>query len=276
MSSEIIYLREEKPSIIKLILVGLKRMLKVLLNPFTTFNEISMHPEIIGPAILFILLISFSLYNEYFFREHIVIRYMDNYVLLKNVSISILDSTINIIYVKDGNIVSIGKASEIYMQNIYFFILLRSLHFILIWIATYIIFLIICNLLRGRTTDIFKSVGYFFSINLMENIVKFIYIYQILNNFSLINIITGENMDISETLTKSIVVINNFYLSTHTQMKWIIGGINWFLALWGIVISIAFLNSFSKISISKSIIGGVIAYIVIKILSKLIIPIPVL
>jgi len=56
MSSEIIYLREEKPSIIKLILVGLKRMLKVLLNPFTTFNEISMHPEIIGPAILFMLL----------------------------------------------------------------------------------------------------------------------------------------------------------------------------------------------------------------------------
>ncbi|HDD64034.1 MAG TPA: hypothetical protein ENF53_02560 [Thermoprotei archaeon] len=248
---EIVYIEELKEEIG--ILSSLKRVVLSGILPFEYMEDISISPDPVGPFFCVFLLSLVNFFCIYAFLGRTTVAY----VKVSPVAPVLNMSGKNILVYPNvesipSNFIPL-RITEGVLFRIYSNMVFLSLG---LWISTLIGVYITTRLLGGYTKSIPVLSGYAISARIYEYLTRAILLYYLLAPFK-IKILVPSRDNINTII--SYIMVGFVKISERLPL---LKGHFVFFIIWNIIVMIAVLNAGTRLSIKKSIIGGIMACII--------------
>lgn len=264
---EIIFLTPKESKLSRSVKNGIKRVLMVIINPFTTYEEISLEPEFIGPSTLILLSILLSFLDKYStFVLSYYIRALSTEIVKPN--IVTIDKYLVINYTSNQTL-DLSKAKlfsslAILMNSINSLLLITLFGLAIRLIPLYLVSYLLTSIMKGDTRGMLPGICYTLSPFVVQQIANMSLKRVYLSSLKGIVVILpkGVNFTQDERLISSAI---NLCLTTQTNYIQFASLINWFFTLWQLVLLVALFIGIGKFSVIKSIILTVIAYVLVSI-----------
>jgi len=264
---EIIFLTPKESKLMRSIKNGVKRVLMVIISPFTTYEEISLEPEFIGPSILILvsLLVSFldkysvfilSYYtrgasteigkpNVVAINEYLVVNYISNQTL-------------------DLSKANLFPSLTILMNSVNSLLLVALFGLVMRLVPLCLVSYLLTSLMKGDTRGMLPGICYTLSPLVVQQTINIILKRFYLSSLKGIVVVLPKGVDFAQD-ERLISGAINLCLTTQTNYVQVASLINWFFTLWQLVLFVALFMGVGKFGIIKSIILTIITYVLVSI-----------
>ena len=246
---------------------GIKRTLMVIVSPFTTYEEISLEPEFIGPSILILLSILFSFLDRYslfmctyYFRANLTeisgpnVTTIEGYFVVNYVS----NQTVTLSEVK------LLSSLTVLMNSISPLLLMTLFGLAMRLIPLCLISYLLTSIMKGMTRGILPGICYTLSPLVVQQAVNIILKRVYLSSLKGVIVILPKDISFARD-EKLILNAINLWLTTQTSYLQIASLINWFFMLWQLVLLVALFMGIGKFGAVKAIALTIVAYVLVSI-----------
>ncbi len=213
----------------------------LIVDPINGFKFIEEDPDFLGPT----LIIGFSIFLRIIY-EMLITRKI--YIWNKMTSLEYI------------------SLYSLRLSIIQLIIAMRVVEGIILLLVIFAIYYIFSYVLKGEgdSYTFLSAVGYMFTIQMINFILALIFLLVFYPSFpNLMLIYNNDPFDLNvETFGYKI-----WFEESLSQLQGIVSFLGWFTTVWSAILGIFLLNIIRKISIKKSIVGGIIAYTVSAVIS---------
>jgi len=265
---EIIYLAPQELKFSLKMKRALKRMIMIVINPFTTYDEISSSPDSIGPILLITISILLTLLDRYLL--HLYVDYIRvEQKIMKTPFSTKMDDYFIVNFVFNGtlplNKTTLTSSLNILLNSLNYLLFITLLSILSKIIIIFLLSSLLSMLLKGTTRGMFIASCYTLSISLIQELIGIIFKMTCLSQVKSIVVIMPSDINQLQEETLVIRAIST-YLSKIALYSKYFPLIGWFISLWYLVILVALFSSVSKLSLPKAIVSTVITFIISSIM----------
>ena len=257
--SEIIYLAPKRSSVLK---EALKRIVMVIISPFSTYDDIGVSPEMLGPLILVLLQVLFAVLFKYLLYLHIGIVRL-NFEKVTEPKINVINDTLYVCYNTNLTLppkATVSSSLNLFINYISWLILFSFLAVGIRWLIIGLVVYFLIILFKGETRGIASGTGYLLSVSLVQLIITgLLQNYYPKNINSVIVVLPAKANVLRDAILVNRALLEWFARSVYL-LKYL-SLINWFMMLWQGVLMVALFMGIAKLSGTKSIIAAIIAII---------------
>lgn len=257
--SEIVYLAPKRSSVLK---EALKRIIMVVISPFSTYDDIGVSPEILGPLIIVLLQVLFAVLFKYLLYLHIGIVRL-SFEKVTEPKINVINDTLYVCY--NANLTLPPKATvssslNLFINYISWLILFSFLAVGIRWLIIGLVVYFLIILFRGETRGIASGTGYLLSVSLVQLIITGLLQNYYPKNINSVVVVLPAKVNV----LRDAILVNRALLEWFARSVYLLkylSLINWFMILWQGVLMVALFMGIAKLSGTKSIIAAIIAII---------------
>ncbi len=271
MSEEIVYLAPEKITPSKLFARAFKRIFMVIISPFSTYEEISTSPEIIGPLVLVFINVLLTVIDRFFLHNYVTYFRVElgetirPYVFVK-------DSVIYVLFNRNVTVPSLENLKDgisLFYQYFAWIIGFYALDFFARLMLTYFIAFIIISLLKGSIHGLFSGVGYSLSVYMVQSIVVMLLKHCFPKELTKIVV----TLPLKPNFLNDEVIVTraiNIWIASQKSLALTISAFNWFILLWQLVVLTALFIGIGRLSTIKAIISAIVTSLLVAFIRTMI------
>ena len=266
----VIYIQPEKKTLLEKLSNAILRVIRVLYNPFTTYDEIAKTPDKLGPILAIVLTVIFQSLSTILVLNRVCLLLGEG-ELLGNYTAEAGDKYIRVYFV-NATAFNKFKFLDIGQNIIALQALLFSVNLIFAWIILYFTNYLVSKLFGSTASSGYSAVGYVLSARMLGSLIDLIVKSIVVIHVPELEVVVPYGASIWKYNYYVKLSINEWMKYFPLELGQITTAIYTFVVLWGLVLNIAFCLSITKLSGAKGFAAGILAYIAYIILSTLIFP----